>query len=1030
MKHNELPEDELLHHNEFLHRIGVFTNNKPNVFKQLVENISEVFWIRTDDEMLYINEAFEKVWGIPCNEIYKNPSVFIETIHPDDKKQVLSILNSDNFKETGIFDSDYRIIRPNNEIRWIHAKTFAVRDSKGQILRRIGIAQDITEQKISKQQNQLLAEMLDIAPGSITIHDETGKFLYANQKTLEIHGYSADEFMSLNLHELDVPETAKLIEKRIKAIKKNGYATFEVEHYKKNGSKIPLEIYTKLTDWKGTPALLSIATDISERKRMLEELSTSAEKYRLIVENLNDLIVKLDKDLNFLYVSPNYCKVFGVKEDEITGNTFFPLIHEEDRERVQESIALLFQGETTTYHQERAKTVQGWRWYGWSLKALKDENGGVLEIVAVGRDITEIKKSEEKFRSAFQYSVTGMALIDMNKKFLRVNRALCNNWGYTEKEILTKTILDVTYPEDRHIGMEDIKKAANGEIDFFNHEKRYVKKSGEIIYANISASIVRDQDKMPLFFIAQVEDITKQVQYQAELIKAKEEAEANEIKYKAAFYTSPDAVTINKLSGEYVEINEGFTRLTGFTEEDAIGKLSSEINIWSNPGDREKLITGLNKNGIVENLESLFRTKDGRLIPGLMSAKIIQLNNEPHILSVTREIAGRKKMEDDLKAAKEKAEEANRLKTEFLHNMSHEIRTPMNGIMGFSEMLDNPELSKEKRSYYAKIIQNSSRQLLKVIDDILEISTLETKQLKLNEELICLNDLLMELYAVFNLNSKERNIPVYLNKGLKDNQSYILTDKTKLNKILGNLLENALKFTSKGYIEIGYYLEAPDLVLYIKDTGIGISPDKKEKIFERFSQEDKEISSTHGGLGLGLSISKENAQLLGGDIFLESEKHKGSTFLVKIPYKPAHQKSRTISTISDEPSDINHSLTILLVEDEGVNSLYIEAIFAAETNRNYKIIHAKNGKEAIEICAGKKQIDLVLMDIKMPEMNGYEATEKIKALIPDLPVIAQTAYSSETDKEQALKHGCDGFISKPVNKDKLFKMINKHIKVK
>ncbi|PLX19888.1 MAG: hypothetical protein C0599_10065, partial [Salinivirgaceae bacterium] len=246
----------------------------------------------------------------------------------------------------------------------------------------------------------------------------------------------------------------------------------------------------------------------------------------------------------------------------------------------------------------------------------------------------------------------------------------------------------------------------------------------------------------------------------------------------------------------------------------------------------------------------------------------------------------------DLTEAKEKAENANQLKTEFLHNMSHEVRTPMNGIIGFSRMFDKPVLSDEKRKFYSKIVQNSSQQLLRIIDDILEISNLETKQEKIYETEFSLNDLLMELFSIFDLQAKERNLPIYIKKALHDGQSHLLGDRSKLSKIIGNLIENAIKYTNKGFVEMGYFIEKESLNIYVKDTGIGIAPENHEIIFERFSQENKEISKKLGGLGLGLSISKENAKLLGGDITVKSEKGKGSTFYLTIPFKPIQSKKQ------------------------------------------------------------------------------------------------------------------------------------------
>ena len=402
------------------------------------------------------------------------------------------------------------------------------------------------------------------------------------------------------------------------------------------------------------------------------------------------------------------------------------------------------------------------------------------------------------------------------------------------------------------------------------------------------------------------------------------------------------------------------------------------------------------------------------------------IGNKGKAIATIIDITNIKKTENELIIAKEKAEESNRLKTAFLNNMSHEIRTPMNGILGFSELLNNENLSPVKRNYFVSIIQNSGKQLLQVIDDILEISRLGTKQVKVLESKVCLNDLLLELFSIFDLKAKENGVPLYVKNQLSDCESTIYTDKGKLQKIISNLLENALKFTNKGNITFGYQLVDNQLEIFVRDTGIGIKPEKIDIIFERFSQEEKDLSRNASGLGLGLSIAKENTELLGGEISVESTKWEGSTFWVKIPYKRVKNPNKDDCSPSKEV-DVRSKYKVLIVEDEEVNYLFIEIILIDKIMLNCDIIHARNGKEALDICKNETDIDFVLMDINMPVMDGYESTRKIREFNPNLPIIAQTAYSTPEDKEKALAAGCNNFISKPINKDELKSIIDSHL---
>lgn len=387
------------------------------------------------------------------------------------------------------------------------------------------------------------------------------------------------------------------------------------------------------------------------------------------------------------------------------------------------------------------------------------------------------------------------------------------------------------------------------------------------------------------------------------------------------------------------------------------------------------------------------------------------------------------RQKSELKIAKESAVKSDRLKSEFLCNMSHEIRTPMNGIIGFSHIINERNLSEEERKRYTNIIMNSSEQLLRIIDDILEISSLETKQVKVQKANTNICTLLNELVTLFNLKVKEKSIGIQLINELEENNCMVMIDHSKLLKILGNLLENALKFTDKGFIEIGCKLQNNTLLFHVRDTGIGIEENKINKIFTRFSQADESIKYNYGGLGLGLAIASENVELLGGKIHVESTPGVGSTFYFSVPYEPFQPIQTNVYKPIDQFYLPSSSKTILIAEDENSNFIFLKALFQ-KLNPDFKIIRANDGKEAVEKCLVEQGIDLVLMDIKMPVKNGYEATRIIKEFRPGLPIIAQTAYSTADANSKALSAGCDAYISKPIDISVLRELLNKFLETK
>ncbi|MGV8946971.1 MAG: CHASE domain-containing protein [Lutibacter sp.] len=381
----------------------------------------------------------------------------------------------------------------------------------------------------------------------------------------------------------------------------------------------------------------------------------------------------------------------------------------------------------------------------------------------------------------------------------------------------------------------------------------------------------------------------------------------------------------------------------------------------------------------------------------------------------------------ELKISKEKAEESSRLKSAFLANMSHEIRTPMNAILGFSELLEQPELTDEKQKKYFEIIKKSGKRLLNVINDIIDISKVEAGQMEVLISEVNITEQINEVYAFFSPEAKKKGISLVINNLLSLNENTIKSDSHKINTILVNLVKNAIKYCEEGTIEIGVEKKESFFEFYVKDTGAGIPKDRQKAIFDRFVQADIEDVRALQGSGLGLSISKAYVEMLGGKIWLESELREGSTFYFTIPGEILIEEdngSVQNVIINTKSENLINKLKVLVVEDDESSEILILDI-VSELSK--EILIARNGAEAVELCRNNPTIDLVLMDVKMPVMDGYEATKKIRQFNKNVIIIAQTAFALIGDKEKLIAAGCNDYIYKPINSDELIEMIKKHI---
>jgi signal transduction histidine kinase len=375
---------------------------------------------------------------------------------------------------------------------------------------------------------------------------------------------------------------------------------------------------------------------------------------------------------------------------------------------------------------------------------------------------------------------------------------------------------------------------------------------------------------------------------------------------------------------------------------------------------------------------------------------------------------------------KEDAQRADKLKSSFLANMSHEIRTPMNGILGFAEILKEPNLSGEEQQECINVIEKSGARMLSIINDIIDISRIESGLMKVDTKVFNLNELTSDLYKFFKPETDKKGIHLSIVNSLSSRESEIITDYEKLYAILSNLVKNAIKYTNNGTIEFGYTKKsAPPAYLhfFVKDTGIGIPKDRHDAIFERFIQADIHDQQAYQGAGLGLSISKAYIEMLKGSISVESEVEKGTTFYFTLPYTIPEQKAAAYKDKQEKDQVKAQNLKILIVEDDEASEILITN---AVKNIAREILKVKTGRDTVETCMKHRDIDLILLDIQIPVMNGYEAATEIRKFNKDVIIIAQTAYALTGDRDKALLAGCNDYISKPINKVTLNSIIQQY----
>lgn len=625
-----------------------------------------------------------------------------------------------------------------------------------------------------------------------------------------------------------------------------------------------------------------------------------------------------------------------------------------------------------------------------------------------------LRESEKRFKAIFNQAPIAIALLDAEGHSIISNLPLSNMVGYSSEELSVMKFTDFTHLDDVEKDLQQFNELIAGRISNYNMEKRFVHKNGNLVWGNLFVTIILAEDGMSKEIVGMVVDITERKKTELALKESEE-------KFRSIMENSADAIFITDQQGKYMFTNKAVSHMLGYTSDEMKSKTIADIS----PSDKMEEHFKFFKQILIDGkgfTEIELLKKDGTIILADLNAVILP---DGTIYGSCRDITENKKAESELINAKEKAEESDRLKSAFLSNMSHEIRTPMNGILGFAQLLKEPDLTIDEQQEYIQTIQISGARMLNTINSIVDISKIESGLIGIDIKETNLNEKIEFTYKFFKPEVENKGLHFLFKNGLPTIEAIIKTDNEKVNGILTNLVRNAIKFTFDGSIEFGYVKKGEYLEFFVKDTGIGVPMKQQQLIFERFRQGTESHNRGYEGSGLGLSISKSYVEMLGGRIWLESKEGLGSIFYFTIPYNPVSEETSAIENfvIADNKEIEVKKLKILIVEDDEISYSLLTKVVQKISK---EVLHAPTGIEAVEACRNNPDFDLVLMDLRMPRMNGLEATQKIRQFNKDVIIIAQSAYGFLSDREKALEAGCSDYITKPIDKTLLYELIKKY----
>lgn len=1031
------------------------------LYKALVDNLPGfVYRCKNDRDwtMEFLSSQFEEITGYKIDEIIDNKLLsFNDLIHPDYRDYVWekwqqTLLNS------SVFEEEYIITTKDGTERTVLERGQGVYDSDGNLVCLEGFIADITERKQNEKEFKDLQKRLkllyeNMVQGVVFI-DKTEKITFANPAAERILGLTIDQ---MNGREVADP--------RWKAIHEDGsdypaptHPSIIALHTGKEVNNALMGVFNPIDNkhhWLNINAIprinkhtnevnevLVTFEDITESYLTQKQLQENEEKFRSLVTQMEEGLAVHQAiydekgkmiDYIFLDINDSYTRLVGLTKD-IIGKRVREVLPNIEEYWIDTFGKVVETGEAIHYENYVKELDQ---YFEVTAYRNQPNHFAVLvtnttEKVKSRKQLLELyeklKDSEERFRLAMDATSDGLWDWNLTTNEVYYSPSYFKMLGFDKSEFKDtyETWIKLLHPEDRNDVTKRISEIINSGTTSFSFEFRMKTKLNDWIWVLSRGKVVEwDKNGNPIRIVGTHSDISSRKIYEEEISRTKET-------YQNIFNSVKESIFILDTKGYFLDVNRSAQQMYGYSKSEIVGKTPVFL---ADPERND--IPGLLKTfnmiytqGGTAHLEFWGKKSNGEVFPKEVIVSKGKYFGQDVIIATARDITYQKQLIDELIKAKEAAEESDLLKSAFLANMSHEIRTPMNAIIGFSQFLEDDELSPDEKTEYLTIINQKGKDLLQLIDDILDLSKIEAGQLTIFISAGEVSSVVYEVIQTFKSQKRleeyhfDRKVEIKVGKTVPPIIE-CKTDFYRLKQVLNNLISNAMKFTQEGYVEVGFELIEDEIQFYVKDSGIGIHPESITKIFQRFRQGDEYYQTRkYGGTGLGLSICQGLVKVLGGRIWVESEFGLGSTFFFTIKYEPVTDfQDKLVEKVTAPKPKKGKAIKVLIAEDEYSNYQLIRRLL--EKYYTVDILYAKNGQEAIELTSANNDIDIIFMDIRMPIMSGVQAFNEIRAAGHTMPVIALTAFAMVEEKNKIQAAGFDGYITKPFTKGDVIDTIEK-----